>query len=76
PGELQALRLEQGPLMQLNRLGRVVVRMAGSEVALPDLHLDDATAIFQKLQEKTTQRTNHTAPSIAITSESTPTTTA
>ncbi len=74
--KLQALRLEEGPLMQVNRLGRVVVRVAGGEVALPDLNLAEARQIFEKLQEKTTQRTNQTAPNIAITSESTPTTTA
>ena len=41
--------LVQGPLMRLHGLGRVVVRVAGSQVALPDISKKDAARVMATL---------------------------
>ena len=47
--KLQSVHLVQGPLMRLHGLGRVVVRVAGSQVALPDISKEDAARVMATL---------------------------
>lgn len=47
--KLQSVHLVQGPLMRLHGLGRLVLRVAGSQVTLPDLAFDPAAALLEQL---------------------------
>ena len=47
--KVQSLQIVQTPLMRWHRLGAVSVRVAGNAVALPDLTLEDAEAVFDEL---------------------------
>lgn len=47
--KLQSAQVHQTPLMRWHRLGSVVVRVAGSAIALPDIHIDDALAVLEEL---------------------------
>jgi putative membrane protein len=47
--KLQSVHMVQGPLMRLHGLGRVVVRVAGSQVALPDISKKDAARVMAAL---------------------------
>jgi len=47
--KLQSIHMVQGPLMRLHGLGRVVVRVAGSQVALPDVSKQDAARVLADL---------------------------
>jgi putative membrane protein len=47
--KLQSVHMVQGPLMRLHGLGRVVVRVAGSQVALPDISKEDAARVMATL---------------------------
>ena len=49
--KLQSVHMVQGPLMRLHGLGRVVVRVAGSQVALPDVSKEDAARLMAKLTD-------------------------
>jgi len=47
--KLQAVHLVQGPVLRLAGLGRVLVRVAGAQVLLPDLATHDARAVMDEL---------------------------
>ena len=47
--KIQSVQLVSTPLMRWHGLGRVVVRVAGNAVALPDIKLDEALAVLQDL---------------------------
>ena len=47
--KLQSVHMVQGPLMRIHDLGRVVVRVAGSQVSLPDVSKEDAARLMAKL---------------------------
>lgn len=47
--KLQAVHLLQGPILRIAGLGRVLVRVAGAQVLLPDLATDDARAVMDEL---------------------------
>lgn len=49
--KLQSVHLSQSPLLRLNGLGRVVVRVAGTELALPDLSFEEAQVRLQSLRD-------------------------
>ncbi len=48
--KLQSVHLVQGPLMRGYGLGRVVLRVAGSQVVLPDLGFEDAATLLERLR--------------------------
>jgi len=48
--KLQSVHLIDGPLMRLHRLGRLVLRVAGSQVVLPDLDNETAKALMENLR--------------------------
>jgi len=48
--KLQSIHLVQGPLLRLHRLGRLVLRVAGSQVILPDLGDDMAARLMETLR--------------------------
>ncbi|MCB9794299.1 MAG: PH domain-containing protein [Alphaproteobacteria bacterium] len=48
--KLQSVHLVQGPLMRGYGLGRLVVRVAGSQVLLPDLAFDQAEGLLDELK--------------------------
>lgn len=48
--KLQSVHLVQGPLMRGYGLGRVVLRVAGSQVVLPDLGFVDAASLLERLR--------------------------
>lgn len=47
--KIQSVEVEQGPLLRRYRLGQVVVRVAGSAVAMPLLDHDEAFALASRL---------------------------
>ncbi len=47
--KIQSVEVVQTPLMQWHGLARVIVRVGGSAVALPDIGVDDALQVFQDL---------------------------
>ena len=47
--KIQSVEVVQTPIMRWHGLGRVVVRVAGNAVALPDVALDVALGVFQDL---------------------------
>lgn len=47
--KIQSLAIAQTPFMRWHGLGRVVVRVAGSAIALPDVALDVALEVFEDL---------------------------
>ena len=47
--KIQSLHMVQGPLMRWHGLGRVVVRVAGSDVHLPDIGTAQALALLAEL---------------------------
>jgi putative membrane protein len=47
--KIQSVVVVQSPMMRLHGLGRVVVRVAGNSVALPDVALDVALDVFHDL---------------------------
>lgn len=47
--KLQSVHLHQGPLLRLHGLGRLAVRVAGSQIVLPDLAYDDALSLMERL---------------------------
>ena len=47
--KLQSVHLHQGPLLRLHGLGRLAVRVAGSQVVLPDLAYEDALSLMDRL---------------------------
>jgi uncharacterized membrane protein YdbT with pleckstrin-like domain len=49
--KIQSVVVVQSPMMRIHGLGRVVVRVAGNAVALPDVALDVALDVFQDLTE-------------------------
>ncbi len=49
--KIQSVVIVATPLMRWHGLGREVVRVAGTAVALPDIKLDDALAVFQDLSQ-------------------------
>ena len=48
--KLQSVHLAQGPLMRFHGLGRLAVRVAGSQVVLPDIGWDQADALLDELR--------------------------
>ena len=48
--KLQSVHLIDGPLLRLHRLGRLVLRVAGSQVVLPDLDDETARALMDRLR--------------------------
>lgn len=48
--KLQSVHVHQTLVMRWHRLGRVEVRVAGTEVALPDVHIDQALDILGQLR--------------------------
>lgn len=48
--KLQSVHLAQGPLMRLHGLGRLAVRVAGSQVVLPDIAWEQADALLNELR--------------------------
>ncbi|MFT5584474.1 MAG: putative membrane protein [Cognaticolwellia sp.] len=48
--KLQSVHLAQGPWMRFHGIGRLAVRVAGSQVVLPDIGWDDATALLDELR--------------------------
>lgn len=50
--KLQSVHVHQTMLMRWHRLGRVEVRVAGTEVSLPDVHIDQALDILASLRER------------------------
>jgi len=53
--KIQSVEVVQTPIMRWHGLGRVVVRVAGNAVALPDVALDVALGVFQDLTGATPQ---------------------
>ena len=49
--KIQSVVVVQSPMMRIHGLGRVVVRVAGNAVALPDVALSVALGVFQDLTE-------------------------
>lgn len=49
--KVQSVHRGDGPVLRANRLARVVVRVAGANVMLPDLDAADADAVFASLTE-------------------------
>lgn len=47
--KIQSVQVLQPPLMQLHGLARVIVRVAGTAVALPDIGIDQALRVLQEL---------------------------
>ncbi len=47
--KVQSVHLSQTPFMRWHKLGRVVVRVAGSSVSLPDIHIDVARQVLDEL---------------------------
>jgi len=47
--KVQSVHLIQSPMMRWHRLGRVVVRVAGSQVPLPDIAIETARRVLQEL---------------------------
>jgi len=50
--KLQSVHLVQGPLMRAHGLGRLVLRVAGSQVTLPDLGAPQAEALLEQLSPR------------------------
>ncbi len=48
--KVQSVHLVQGPLMRRHGLGRLLVRVAGTQVALPDIGYDQARALMEQLR--------------------------
>ena len=48
--KVQSVHLVQGPLMRRHGLGRLLVRVAGSQVALPDIGYEEAEALLERLR--------------------------
>jgi putative membrane protein len=48
--KLQSVHLVQGPLMRLHGLGRLAVRVAGSQVVLPDIGFSVAESLLDELR--------------------------
>ena len=48
--KLQSVHVHQTMLMRWHRLGRVEVRVAGTEVSLPDVHIEQALDILDRLR--------------------------
>lgn len=48
--KVQSVHLIQGPLMRRHGLGRLLVRVAGSQVALPDIGYEEAAALLERLR--------------------------
>lgn len=51
--KLQSVHVHQTMLMRWHRLGRVEVRVAGTEVSLPDVHIDQALETLEALRART-----------------------
>jgi putative membrane protein len=49
--KLQSVHVHQTLVMRWHRLGRVEVRVAGTEVSLPDVHIDQALDIWAQLRD-------------------------
>lgn len=47
--KIQSVQVLQPPLMQWHGLARVIVRVAGTAVALPDIGIDEALRVLQEL---------------------------
>ncbi len=47
--KLQSVHLVQGPLMRLHGLGRLVLRVAGSQVVMPDLSFGASSGLLAQL---------------------------
>lgn len=47
--KIQSVAVVQGPLMRQHGLGRVIIRVAGTAVALPDVAIDEALQILHEL---------------------------
>jgi putative membrane protein len=47
--KIQSVHVSQGPLMRLHGLGRLAVRVAGSQIVLPDLGMDPARTLLEEL---------------------------
>lgn len=50
--KVQSVRWTQGPLLRLNRLGRVVIWFPGGRLALPDVAEAEAAAVFGSLRDR------------------------
>jgi len=48
--KVQSVHLVQGPLMRRHGLGRLLVRVAGTQVALPDIGYNEAAALMEQLR--------------------------
>ncbi len=48
--KVQSVHLVQGPLMRRHGLGRLLVRVAGTQVALPDIGYNEAAALLERLR--------------------------
>ena len=48
--KVQSVHLVQGPLMRRHGLGRLLVRVAGTQVALPDIGYNEAAALMERLR--------------------------
>ncbi len=47
--KLQSVHLVEGPIMRLHGLARLVVRVAGSQIALPDIGKEEASQVMAEL---------------------------
>ncbi len=47
--KLQSVHVVQGPFMRLHGLSRLVIRVAGSQVSLPDTGDDDTGWLYKEL---------------------------
>jgi len=59
--KIQSVQIVATPLMRWHGLGRVVVRVAGTAVALPDIKLDEALAVFQDLSQSSSHHPSEAA---------------
>ena len=50
--KLQSVAVDQTPGMRVHGLGRVVVRVAGAQVTLPEVAIEQANAVFIELQRR------------------------
>ncbi len=48
--KVQSVHLVQGPLMRRHGLGRLLIRVAGTQVALPDIGYNEAAVLLERLR--------------------------
>jgi len=50
--KIQSVHVIQTPFMRLHQIGQVLIRVAGNQIALPDIALEDAKGVLQDIRNK------------------------